>query len=180
MRTRVKCWWITRQISFTRPSLPSLSGTHTLYSEGCWPFALPRLVIVYLSRVTSRGADHEEIRRAYFRLALCLHPDKAVARHAIAQQRQDQVCNVHACLHVCVCVYACMDVEYVNRCRQQSTIVYAHRGCGQTTVAPSAYSVLGRGCCEKHRLFSHLPKQAAMLLPLGSTHHPSPYVSAAL
>ena len=39
-----------------------------------------------------RSADVKEVRAAYLRLALCLHPDKAVrsARHAISQQ-QDEV-----------------------------------------------------------------------------------------
>ncbi|CAN0014276.1 unnamed protein product, partial [Hapterophycus canaliculatus] len=37
-----------------------------------------------------RTADAEEVRRAYLRLALCLHPDKAAARHAMAQQQQEE------------------------------------------------------------------------------------------
>eukprot|EP00903_Cladosiphon_okamuranus_P016023 g14795.t1 len=45
---------------------------------------------LYMLLNVDRTADNEEIRRAYLRLALCLHPDKAAARHAIAQQQQDQ------------------------------------------------------------------------------------------
>ncbi|CAM9528872.1 unnamed protein product, partial [Ectocarpus sp. 8 AP-2014] len=45
---------------------------------------------LYMLLNVDRTADAEEVRRAYLGLALCLHPDKAVARHAIAQQQQDQ------------------------------------------------------------------------------------------
>ncbi|CAN0115039.1 unnamed protein product [Pylaiella littoralis] len=45
---------------------------------------------LYMLLNVDRTADAEEIRRAYHRLALCLHPDKAAARHAVAQHRQDQ------------------------------------------------------------------------------------------
>ncbi|CAN0494064.1 unnamed protein product, partial [Laminaria digitata] len=38
-----------------------------------------------------RTASKEEVRKAYLRVALCLHPDKAAARHAIAQQDARQV-----------------------------------------------------------------------------------------
>eukprot|EP00904_Undaria_pinnatifida_P002718 jgi/Undpi1/12447/HiC_scaffold_5.g02118.m1 len=34
-----------------------------------------------------RTASAEEVRRAYLRLALCLHPDKAAARHAVAERQ---------------------------------------------------------------------------------------------
>lgn len=37
----------------------------------------------------NRTADSKQIRGAYLRLALCLHPDKATARHATAQQQDD-------------------------------------------------------------------------------------------
>ncbi|CAN0177099.1 unnamed protein product [Scytosiphon promiscuus] len=45
---------------------------------------------LYMLLNVGRTADAEEVRRAYLRLALCLHPDKAAARHAIAQQQQEE------------------------------------------------------------------------------------------
>lgn len=71
---------------------------HTTHIVAYQPTNQPTTIIFYLCRVcvcvvvfSCRTADAEEIRRAYLRLALCLHPDKAAARHAVAQQRQDQV-----------------------------------------------------------------------------------------
>lgn len=43
--------------------------------------------------ICRRTAQYKEVRTAYLRLALCLHPDKATASHAIAQQ-DNQVMSV--------------------------------------------------------------------------------------
>ncbi|CAM9254074.1 unnamed protein product [Ascophyllum nodosum] len=46
---------------------------------------------LYMLLNIDRSADVKEVRAAYLRLALCLHPDKAVrsARHAISQQQDE-------------------------------------------------------------------------------------------